>query len=62
MKRFIKYLPLVLLFLSCTKQPEEQEQGRGGESYDNHPTWTDSTPGAFWDKQPSSGFQIDTAN
>ena len=25
MKRFIKYLPLVLLFLSCTKQPEEQE-------------------------------------
>ena len=51
MKRFIKYLPLVLLFLSCTKQPEEQEQGQGFESYDR----TDSNPESFWDKQPGSG-------
>ena len=50
MKRFIKYLPLVLLLLSCTKQPEEQEQGRGVESYDR----TDSNPESFWDKQPGN--------
>ena len=54
MKRFIKYLPLVLLFLSCTKQPEEQEQGRRVESYENHPAWTDSNPEAFWDKHPGN--------
>ena len=61
-KLFIPVAALALLLLSCTKQPEEQEQGQGFESYDNHPTWTDSNPEAFWDKQPGSGFQIDTAN
>ena len=38
---------VILLFFSCSK-PEE---GRTEESFDNHPTWTDSNPDAFWDKQ-----------
>ena len=38
-----------LLFLACGKQ---QEGPAGYEGYEDHPTWTDSNPDAFWDKQP----------
>jgi hypothetical protein len=46
---------LLLLFLSCGKQ----EWPAGYEGYEDHPTWTDSNPEAFWDKQPD-GLRLDT--
>ena len=55
-KRFI--LPVTVLFLffpSCSKQ----EGPAGFEGYNTHPTWTDSNPEAFWDKQPD-GLRLDT--
>jgi hypothetical protein len=58
-KRFILSSAFfVLLFLSCTKQPEGGQQD---ETFDPHPVWTDSNPDAFWDKHQGSGFQLDTA-
>ena len=48
---------LALLFVSCDKSSEPS----GVEPYDQHPTWTDDSTNNFWDKQPSSGFTIDTA-
>lgn len=53
-------LPLaavVLLFVSCDKDSGRQMD----EAFDQHPTWTDDSTNNFWDKQPSSGFTIDTA-
>ena len=47
---------LVLLAVSCSKQ---QEGPAGYEEYEDHPTWTDSNPDAFWDKQPD-GLRLDT--
>ncbi len=47
---------LVLLFVSCGKPEEERTE----ESFDNHPTWTDSNPGAFWDKQQEEGLLLDS--
>ena len=49
MKRFIKYLPLVLLFISCVKQPEGPE-GPMYEAYDTSSAWPPGDPNAFWDK------------
>ena len=45
MKRYIKYLPLALLFISCAKQPEDEQQS---DTFEHHPTWTDSAPDDFW--------------
>lgn len=61
MKRFIKYLPLVLLFLSCAKTEIAPETTTGGQqttqrndnSYGEHPTWTDDSTNSFWSKSPS---------
>ncbi|MBQ6742093.1 MAG: hypothetical protein IJR04_05850 [Bacteroidales bacterium] len=36
------------------------EGGQQSETFDQHPTWTDSNPDAFWDKQQGGGFQLDT--
>ena len=47
---------LALLFFSCGKQPEGPS---GYEGYEDHPTWTDSNPEAFWDKQ-LDGLRLDT--
>lgn len=49
-------LLLPFLFLSCSKQ----EGGQQSETFDQHPTWTDSNPDAFWGKQQGGGFQLDT--
>lgn len=57
MRRRFLFWALALLLLSCTKQ----EGGQQSETFDQHPTWTDSNPDAFWDKQTNGGFQIDTA-
>ena len=51
----LSFALLALLFLSCGKQ----EGPAGFEGYEDHPTWTDSNPGAFWDKQPD-GLRLDT--
>lgn len=45
-KSILLFAVFSFLFLACSKQPE----GQGYETYDNHPTWTDSTPEEFWDK------------
>lgn len=49
---------LVPALSSCTQGETEPY---GYEPYDPHPTWTDSNPDAFWDKQQGGGFQTDTA-
>ncbi len=54
-KRLVLPVAFALLFLSCSKQ----EGPSGYEGYDTHPTWTDSNPEAFWDKQPD-GLRLDT--
>lgn len=46
----------ILLFLSCEKSTDKQSV----ENFDQHSTWTDSNPEAFWDKQSDDGFHIDT--
>lgn len=46
---------LALLSVSCSKQ----EEPAGFEGYEDHPTWTDSNPKAFCDKQPD-GLRLDT--
>lgn len=51
----IPLVSLVLLAVSCGKQ----EGPAGFEGYNTHPTWTDSNPEAFWDKQPD-GLRLDT--
>lgn len=48
---------LALLFVSCDKTDGQTTD----EAFDQHPTWTDDSSNNFWDKQPSSGFTIDTA-
>ena len=59
LKRLILPLAAVaLLFVSCDKPSDRQE---GEEGFEPHPTWTDDSTNNFWDKQPSSGFTIDTA-
>ncbi|MBR4715868.1 MAG: hypothetical protein IKP34_06800 [Bacteroidales bacterium] len=52
-KRLI--FPLAFLSVSCSKP----EWTAGYEGYEDHPTWTDSNPEAFWDKQPD-GLRLDT--
>lgn len=46
---------LAPILSSCTGDDNPQ----GYEPYDPHPTWTDSNPDAFWDKQ-QGGFTLDT--
>ena len=54
--KYIYLLALLpILFFSCGKQ----EGTAGYEGYEDHPTWTDSNPDAFWDKQPD-GLRLDT--
>jgi hypothetical protein len=60
MKQKPLILPLaavVLFIVSCDKDSDQQTE----EKFDQHPTWTDDSSNNFWDKQPSSGFTIDTA-
>ena len=54
---FILGFVVALLFVSCSKSSDRQTD----EAFDQHPTWTDDSTNNFWDKQPSSGFTIDTA-
>ena len=54
-EKLIKYILLALLVFSCSKP----EGPSGYEGYEDHPTWTDSNPDAFWDKQPD-GLRLDT--
>ena len=54
-KPIFPLIALSLFLLSCGKQ----EGPSGYEGYEDHPTWTDSNPGAFWDKQPE-GLRLDT--
>lgn len=45
MKRHLKYLPIALLFLACSKEPEAPQTDNGGMSqYNEHEWyWDDST-------------------
>ncbi len=57
-KHLILPLALLALFIvSCDKDSDQQTE----EKFEQHPTWTDDSSNNFWDKQPSSGFTIDTA-
>ena len=47
---------LVPALSSCTRGETEPY---GYEPYEPHPTWTDSNPDAFWDKQ-QGGILLDT--
>ena len=52
------FAPLALLALLVFSFGK-QEGPSGYEGYEDHPTWTDSNPDAFWDKQPD-GLRLDT--
>ena len=56
-KSIIPFAFLSLLFLSCTKQPEGEQQS---DTFEQHPTWTDNDSNDFWDKQPGDVFRLDT--
>ena len=61
MKQKHLILPLALIALLAVSCDKSDNQPTGEEGFDQHPTWTDDSTNNFWDKQPSSGFTIDTA-